>query len=76
MEYVRVSENGGTPIAGWFIMESHIRIWMMTGSTPIFFGNYQHMVALLQQSDKSEDLQTVHLQFWDESRCPLATQWK
>ena len=37
MEYVRVSENGGTPIAGWFIMEGHIRIWMMTGSTPIFF---------------------------------------
>ena len=26
---------GGTPIAGWFTREDTIKIWMMTGRTPI-----------------------------------------
>ena len=30
-----VSCNGGTPIAGWFTRENTIKIWMMTGGTPI-----------------------------------------
>ena len=36
--YMEVSINGGTPIAGWFIMEQHgktIYKWMMTGGTPM-----------------------------------------
>ena len=29
-----VSTNGGTPIAGWFIMDNPNLKWMMTGGTP------------------------------------------
>ena len=34
--HMEVSINGGTPIAGWFIMDNPIKIWMITRGTPIF----------------------------------------
>jgi hypothetical protein len=27
--------DGGTPIAGWFIMETPMNIWMITRGTPM-----------------------------------------
>ena len=33
---MEVSINGGTPIAGWFLLgKTHLEIGMMTGGTPI-----------------------------------------
>ena len=35
------SENGGTPIAGWFIRNNPIYKWMMTGGTPFWANPYR-----------------------------------
>ena len=35
MTHMRVSINGDTPIAGWFLMENPTKIRMMTGGTPM-----------------------------------------
>ena len=45
---MEVSINGGTPIAGWFLLGKILVKWMMTGGTPIL-GNH-HMLEYLDRS--------------------------
>ena len=49
--HMGVSINGGTPIAGWFMMENPHRTWMRTGGTPIS-GNH-HIWTIDQLFEQS-----------------------
>jgi hypothetical protein len=35
VQYMEVSQNGGYPITGWFMMDNPKIKWMVTGGTPI-----------------------------------------
>ena len=52
--HMGMSLNGGTPIAGWFIVENANLKWMMTGGYPIS-GNF-HMLFVVQSNLKGTSL--------------------